>query len=127
MILALMVSAATLESLAVMGHTAPPAPPEVYEITAYCSCERCTGPSSPARGGHGLTASGRRPRPNHTVAVDPDLIPLGSRVKIEGFGHSFRAEDTGSAIKGRRIDIYMHDHQVAKRFARRRRVVTHVR
>ena len=51
------------------------------------------------------TASGRYPVEGRTVAVDPDIIPLGSVIEING--HKYIAEDTGRLIKGRRIDVYM--------------------
>jgi len=41
-----------------------------------------------------------------TVAVDPRVIPLGSTVYIQGLGQ-FRAEDTGGAINGRRVDVFV--------------------
>ena len=47
-----------------------------------------------------------------TIAVDPSVIPIGSRVYIEGLGY-FVAQDTGSAIKGRRIDVFMNDLEEA--------------
>jgi uncharacterized protein YabE (DUF348 family)/3D (Asp-Asp-Asp) domain-containing protein len=58
----------------------------------------------------GLTASGTRVRPG-VIAVDPRVIPLGTRVYIEHmdgtpWGYAI-AEDTGGAIKGNKIDIYM--------------------
>lgn len=43
-----------------------------------------------------------------TIAVDPKVIPLGSRVKIDGIpGKIFKASDTGGAIKGKHIDVFM--------------------
>ena len=48
---------------------------------------------------------------NHTIAVDTDIIPLGSTVYIDGV--AYVAEDTGGAIKGNRIDIYVEDHALA--------------
>jgi 3D (Asp-Asp-Asp) domain-containing protein len=48
-------------------------------------------------------------------AVDPKVIPLGSIVEIKGIGR-FRAEDTGSKVKGRVIDIYMPNCVEAKKF-----------
>jgi len=47
--------------------------------------------------------------------VDPDVIPLGTKVYIEGMG-IFVAEDTGGAIKGNRIDIFMETHEEAFHF-----------
>ena len=43
-------------------------------------------------------------RARHGVAVDPDLIPLGSRLWIPGYGHAV-ADDIGGAIKGHHVDI----------------------
>jgi len=50
-----------------------------------------------------------------TIAVDPSVIPIGSRVYIEGLGY-FVAQDTGSAIKGKRIDVFMNDLEEALQF-----------
>lgn len=55
------------------------------------------------RGVGEITATGMRAGPG-VVAVDPAVIPLGSRVYIEGYGHAV-AGDIGGAIKGRRIDL----------------------
>lgn len=53
----------------------------------------------------GITASGARTKANHTVAVDPKVIPLGSKIMVNG--KIYKAEDTGGAIKGNKLDIYM--------------------
>ena len=53
----------------------------------------------------GTTASGTKTKANRTVAVDPDVIPLGSKIMING--KMYVAEDTGGSIKGKKIDIYM--------------------
>jgi 3D (Asp-Asp-Asp) domain-containing protein len=42
----------------------------------------------------------------HSIAVDPGLIPLGSRVYVPAYGRWFVAQDTGGAIRGRHIDVY---------------------
>ena len=56
-----------------------------------------------------ITSTGTKPRPYHTLAVDPRVIPYGTRVYIPEFNKVFIAEDCGSAIKGNRIDIYMNN------------------
>lgn len=61
--------------------------------------------------GGSLTAMGLKPirDPNgiSTIAVDPSVIPLGSKVYVEGYGIAI-ASDTGGAIKGNKIDIYLN-------------------
>ena len=52
-------------------------------------------------------ASGRQVVADWSVAVDPGLIPLGWYVWIESEGHWFRADDTGGAIVGKHLDLYM--------------------
>jgi 3D (Asp-Asp-Asp) domain-containing protein/chaperonin cofactor prefoldin len=56
-----------------------------------------------------LTRSGKVAREWVTAAVDPSIIPLGSYIYIPEFKKIFVAEDTGSSIKGNRIDIYIED------------------
>ncbi|NLZ53903.1 MAG: DUF348 domain-containing protein, partial [Thermoanaerobacteraceae bacterium] len=52
------------------------------------------------------------------VAVDPKVIPLGTRLYIDGYGFA-RAEDTGGAIKGDKIDLFLDTAEETKRFGRR--------
>lgn len=54
----------------------------------------------------GITYSGRKALPYKTVAVDPNVIPLGS-VLINEMGHVFIAEDTGNAVIGYIVDLYI--------------------
>ena len=68
-------------------------------------------------GGAGITAMGI-PATYGIVAVDPDVIPLGSRVYIPGYGEALAA-DTGGAIYGYRIDLCMEDYYQAMDFGRR--------
>ena len=65
----------------------------------------------------GQTATGRKPRVG-IVAVDPKVIPLGTRLYVEGYGPAI-AGDTGGAIEGHRIDLFMASRGEALRFGRR--------
>lgn len=76
-----------------------------FRITHYCSCYYCSG------GWGSSTSTGTTPTPGRTIAVDPGVIPYGSRVIING--HVYVAEDSGGAIKGNKIDIYVSDHATA--------------
>ncbi len=81
----------------------------MVEVTAYCACPLCCGKSD------GIAFSGRHAKANHTIAVDPAVIPLGSEVYLEGLG-TFTAEDVGGAIKGRKVDLFMNEHHQAVLF-----------
>lgn len=69
-----------------------------------------------------LTAMGLKPvrNPNgiSTIAVDPSVIPLGSKVYIPGYGYAI-ASDTGGAIKGDIIDLYMNSEAACNSWGRR--------
>jgi 3D (Asp-Asp-Asp) domain-containing protein len=67
--------------------------------------------------GSGITATGVRARYG-IVAVDPDVIPLGTRLYIPGYGLALAA-DTGGAIVGDKIDLCMEDYDEAYAFGRR--------
>lgn len=64
------------------------------------------------------TATGVYPQVG-TVAVDPRVIPLGSRLYVEGYGFGV-AQDVGSAIKGNRIDVFLDTKAAAVRWGVRR-------
>lgn len=92
-----------------------PAEPEVqrislgeFKLTAYCPCTKCCGKCD------GITASGIRAKEGVTVAADPKVLPLGTRIIIDG--HEYIVQDTGSAIKGNKIDVYFESHQEALEF-----------
>lgn len=97
-------------------------------VTAYCPCVECCGQWSaehPSRIGtdyEQLTASGTVPTRGRTIAVDPDVIPLGSYVSI-GNG-VYIAEDTGSWVNGNHIDIFIPDHEEANVFGTKEMEVT---
>ncbi|WP_425446805.1 3D domain-containing protein [Dethiothermospora halolimnae] len=73
---------------------------------------------------YGITASGTKVRPG-VVAVDPKIIPLGTKIYIKSldgtkdYGYAI-AEDTGGAIKGKRIDLFMKNRKKALDFGLRR-------
>jgi 3D (Asp-Asp-Asp) domain-containing protein len=69
------------------------------------------------------TATGR-PAQFGLVAVDPRVIPLGTKVYVEGYGFAIAA-DTGGAIKGNRIDLCMETDRLCRMYGRRR-VKVHV-
>lgn len=66
----------------------------------------------------GKTASGKQTR-NGIIAADPRVLPLGTRVHIEGHG-TFVVADTGGKIKGNRIDIWMSSNAQAIQFGKRK-------
>ena len=84
---------------------------ENFVATAYCPCEKCCGKTD------GITKTGTTATEGRTIAVDPDKIPLGSKVTIDG--KEYIAEDIGGAIKGNRIDIYFDKHSDALNFGRK--------
>jgi len=63
------------------------------------------------------TATGRTPEVG-TIAVDPNVIPLGSKLYIEGYGYA-QAADTGGAIRGDRLDLFMEDRSQCLNWGRR--------
>ena len=68
-------------------------------------------------GGDGITASGIQAK-HGVVAVDPNVIPLGTKLYIPGYGEALAA-DTGGDIVGSRIDVVMEDYGEAMQFGRR--------
>ena len=83
-----------------------------FKLTAYCPCEKCCGIWAKNRpNGIVYTASGAEAEAGKTIAVDPDVIPYGTEVKIGD--HTYIAQDSGSAIKGNKIDVYYDDHSAA--------------
>ena len=77
----------------------------LFKLTYYCACAKCCGKAT------GITASGARVAEGETIAVDPSVIPYGTKVIING--HIFTAQDCGSGVKQNHIDIYVDDHERA--------------
>lgn len=86
---------------------------EMYvSSTAYTAgCNGCSG----------VTATGLDLKANpgaKVIAVDPSVIPLGTKVYVEGYGYAV-ASDTGSAIKGNKIDVFFSSKSDAYRWGRK--------
>ena len=83
---------------------------EDVKVSHYCCCVKCCGKDD------GITYSGVKATPGVTVAVDTSIIPLGSDVLVDygdGVINYYRADDTGSAIKGNKLDLCVGSHQDA--------------
>lgn len=80
-----------------------------FLITAYCPCHECSeGYGSKIAWNH---ADHKFARPYHTIAVDKNIIPYGTKVKIEGYGDTiFVAEDCGGKVKGMHVDVFKSTH-----------------
>ncbi|WP_448379433.1 3D domain-containing protein [Fervidobacterium sp.] len=83
----------------------------VFTVTFYSEWDDGKVPTHPT---FRIARNGRVPQQFLTIAVDPSVIPLGSLVYIPTLANVvFIAEDTGSAIKGNRIDVYVSDVRLA--------------
>jgi len=110
----------------------------VLVLVAVASCARLRPPGAPpppsapaprlvaftatAYTIDGKTADGTSAREG-IVAADPAILPLGSRIRVHDAGRYsgvYVVADTGRAIKGRELDIYIRDDGEAKRFGKRR-------
>ncbi len=87
------------------------------EATAYtASCDGCSG----------ITSTGINLKENpdaKVISVDPTVIPLGSKVYVEGYGEAI-AGDTGGGIKGNKIDVFISSQQEAVNFGVKQLKVT---
>ncbi|TCP23788.1 3D (Asp-Asp-Asp) domain-containing protein [Scopulibacillus darangshiensis] len=80
-----------------------------------------TGYTANCAGCSGITATGINLKNNpgaKVVAVDPDVIPLGTKLYVDGYGYAV-AGDTGGAINGKRIDLFFPDRSDALQWGRR--------
>ncbi|OZM55856.1 hypothetical protein CIB95_15160 [Lottiidibacillus patelloidae] len=93
---------------------------ETFEVVATAYTALCDS------GCTGITATGINLLENpdmKVIAVDPRVIPLGTRVFVEGYGYAI-AGDTGGAIKGYKIDIYVKTKDEARKFGRKKVKIT---
>ncbi len=86
--------------------SAPLTAPQLYVATAY------------SRKGRGASGMGVRAG---TIAADPKVLPFGTRVRLDAGQYSgeYVVTDSGSAIKGRKIDVWIPSYREACRFGRR--------
>ena len=99
---------APVQTTQTVKTTAKPATTQQQAKSGKTITVTSTGYTVQSAGGSGITATGinLKKNPNaKVIAVDPKVIPLGSKVYVEGYGEAI-AGDTGGAIKGKKIDIY---------------------
>jgi 3D (Asp-Asp-Asp) domain-containing protein len=96
----------SIDDTAENRSTAQIEPLGTFTVTHYCSCPICCGEWA-----DGITATGTQATEGRTIAVDKNVIPLGSKVIIDN--HEYIAEDIGGAIKGNKVDIFVSDHETA--------------
>lgn len=97
------------------NSSATPSTGKEFYVTATAYTASCNGCS-------GVTATGVNLKSNPNlkiIAVDPGVIPLGSKVWVEGYGYAV-AGDTGGAIKGNKIDVFMPSKSKAYDFGRQK-------
>ena len=86
-----------------------------FTCVAYDACTDCCGKTD------GITKTGTKATAGRTVAVDPEVIPLGSTLLIDG--QEYIAEDIGGAIKGNKIDIFHNSHAEALEYGKQTHTV----
>lgn len=109
---------AAAQATAQAAMTQPVGQTFIMESTAYSS------DPADALGGGTVTATGQNLLTNPmAVAVDPNVIPLGTRLYVEGYGEAI-ASDTGGAIKGNIVDVHFSTYEQCIQWGRRQVKVT---
>lgn len=88
-----------------------------FTVYGYCSCKKCCGKTDK------LTYTETTAMQDRTIAVDPDVIPLGSTVLIyydNSLVGIYQAEDIGGDIKGNKIDMYFNSHNSALEWGKKK-------
>lgn len=83
-----------------------------FTVTHYCGCSICCGKWSSGSESEAYGCKGDKLVPYYSVAADPDVIPYGTIVHDKD-GNEYKVVDTGSAIKGNKIDLFIGDHDKA--------------
>ncbi len=78
----------------------------IFKTTGYCQCRSCSA------GWGRLTSTGTVASAGRTIAVDPRVIPYGTKVMING--NIYTAEDCGGGVRGDHIDIFFNTHSEAR-------------
>lgn len=89
---------------------------QTFTVTAYCPCEKCCGAYA-----NGYTATGAKATQGVTIAADPDVLPMGTEIDLDG--HTYTVQDTGGAIAGNRLDLYFDNHEDALRWGVQEKIV----
>ena len=89
---------------------------QTFTVTAYCPCEKCCGAYA-----NGYTATGEKATQGVTIAADPDVLPMGTEIELDG--HTYTVQDTGGAISGNRLDLYFDSHDDALQWGVREKIV----
>ena len=92
-----------------------------FRTTACCGIWSSEHPSRVGTDYVQRTKSGTIPTAGRTVSVDPDVIPLGTAIIIDG--HEYIAEDTGNAVKGNTLDIYFDSHEAAVEYGVQKKTI----
>ena len=103
---------ASLEAYLADGNKLPDEKSAQFTVTHYCGCVTCCGSWSSGSESDAVGAAGTKLTPYYSVAVDTSVIPLGT-ILHDADGNKYKAEDTGSAIKGYRIDLFIGNHAEA--------------
>ncbi len=87
----------------------------IFRTTGYCPCYQCS------EGWGRSTSTGAIAKSSHTIAVDPRVIPYGTKLMINGVVYT--AEDRGGGVKGNHIDIFFDNHAQTRQHGSRQQEV----
>ncbi len=94
-----------------------------FTVTAYCSCEICCGKWANKRpNGIIYTASGAEAKNGETVGAAWDVLPVGTRIEIDGLGERIVQDKPADWIveryEGRILDVYFGSHEAALEYGK---------